>query len=232
VTTIQPTLIPVTPIPLTPNPAALTASRPPRVTATPIDGPATSGARVLFAQKLLAPVPSWPDDPSSNAWFADGVYRLFAREPGRFVAVGVPLPVSVGDAVLSAQFHKISGPAGGGYGLIVRDQGPSGERDSRNQSGRYMVLEVGDKGDIGIWQREQSRWIDVLPWTHSEAIRPGLDSNRLVITAEGPTLRFEVNGATLADVDYTGLPPTGGVGVFVGGDLNEVALEWLRIESK
>jgi hypothetical protein len=40
-----------------------------------------------------------------------------------------------------------------------------------------------------------------------------------------------VNGEVVALLEYDGLPATGGVGIFVGGDLNEVALEWLRIET-
>jgi hypothetical protein len=41
---------------------------------------------------------------------------------------------------------------------------------------------------------------------------------------------LEVNGQIVAVVSYDNLPSTGGVGVFVGGDLNEVALERLRID--
>ena len=40
----------------------------------------------------------------------------------------------------------------------------------------------------------------------------------------------EVNGEAVADLTYDGIGPQGGVGLFVGGDLNEVVLEWLRIE--
>ena len=120
---------------------------------------------------------------------------------------------------------------GGGYGLIVRDQGSRTERDGRNQAGQYMVLEVGDQGDVGIWQRNETRWIDVMPWTHSEAVNLGRESNALVVTMRDSVLRLEVNGQVLADLTYDGIPSRGGVGVFVGGDLNEVVLDSLRIET-
>ena len=165
------------------------------------------------------------------AWFGSDGFRLFARQSGRFVAVGVPLSQTLSSAVLTARFHKIGGPAGGGYGLIVRDQGSSSERDGRNQAGQYMVLEVGDQGDVGIWQRNETRWIDVMPWTHSEAVNLGRESNALVVTMRDNVLRLEVNGQVLADLSYDGIPPRGGVGVFVGGDLNEVVLDSLRIET-
>ncbi|HEV7665748.1 MAG TPA: hypothetical protein VGQ62_19615, partial [Chloroflexota bacterium] len=185
----------------------------------------------IFAERFVTPLSGWPHDPGGNAWFADGAYRLFARQPGRFVAAGVPLRETVGDAVLTAQFHKVGGPLGGGYGLIVRAQGDAAERDSRSQSGQYLVVEIGDQGDVGIWQREGTRWIDIVPWSHSDAVRVGREPNTMTVTTRNSTIGLAVNGLQIVDVPYSGLPSSGGVGVFVGGDLNEVALEWLRIEA-
>jgi hypothetical protein len=189
------------------------------------------GPRALFAQRFVSPLPGWPHDVMGNSWFADGAFHLFGRQPGRFVAVGVPLSGPMADATLTAQFRKVRGPAGGGYGFIVRDQGLTSERDSRSQAGRYLVVEVGDQGDVGVWQREQNRWIDIAPWTHAVAVNPGTDANMLALTLRGAGLHLEVNGDTVAELTVSTLPVTGGVGIFVGGDLNEVALEWLRIES-
>jgi hypothetical protein len=173
----------------------------------------------------------WPNDPRGTAWFAAGQYHMFAREPSRFVAIGVRLPVVARDARLTAEFHKTGGPPGGGYGLIMRDQGPTEDRDGRNQGGEYLVLEVGDRGDVGVWQRDQTRWIDVLPWTHSEAVHAERRPNVIVASTSGTRVRFEVNGVQVADLSYAGLPASGGIGVFVGGDFNEVVLDWLRMES-
>ena len=124
-----------------------------RTTPTAVPAPTiapSSDSRVLIAERFGAAVPAWPNDPEDTAWFADGAFRLYARQSGRFVAVGVPLPGVLGDAVVSAQFRKLAGPAGGGYGLIVRDQSNASERDGRSQAGQYLVLEVGDRGDIGV----------------------------------------------------------------------------------
>ena len=197
-----------------------------RPTATP------SGPRILFGEPFTAPPRQWPNDPSGTAWFANGEYRLFARDPGRFVAVGVPLQQSVQDVKITGEFHKVNGPAGGGYGFIVRDQGATSDRDGRNQAGQYLVVEVGDRGDVGVWQREQTRWIDVLPWTHADAVNIDRRANALTVTTHGASLHVEVNGTAVADLNYARLPATGGVGVFAGGDLNEVALERLRIETQ
>jgi hypothetical protein len=179
---------------------------------------------------MTTPLPNWPNNPTGPAWFGNGGYHLLAREAGRFMALGLPVPQVVNTAVLTAEFRKVGGPAGGGYGFIIRDQGATSERDGRNQAGKYMVLEVGDRGDVGIWQRNETRWIDVMPWTHSDLVHTDQGLNALVIMLRGNAVRFEVNGEAVADLTYDGIGPQGGVGLFVGGDLNEVVLEWLRIE--
>ena len=46
------------------------------------------------------------------------------------------------DAVVSATFRKTGGPPGGGYGLVIRDQGPE-PRDGMNQNMDAYVLETG-----------------------------------------------------------------------------------------
>ena len=209
-----------------------TALPTPTFTPAPTDRPrATPTPAVLFAQRFVAPLADWPNDEQRTAWFEDGAYHLMARDPGRFVAVGVPLAQSFGDGSLSAQFHKIAGPSGGGYGLIVRDQGSSLDRDSLNQAGHYLVLEVGDMGEVGIWQRDDTRWIDVLAWRRAASVRRNTASNVLTAFTRGSSVRFEVNGETVAEVVVDALPTRGGVGIFVGGDLNETALEWLRVEG-
>jgi hypothetical protein len=222
--TIAPALILPTPVPtLEPQPTAVPTQAPLAA--------ARYSPGVLFAERFVTPLLDWPNDPQSTAWFENSAYHLFAREPGRFVAVGVPLAEPLGDGAISAQFHKVGGPSGGGYGFIIRDQGRTSERDSRSQAGRYIVLEVGDKGDVGIWQRDETRWVDILTWRHAAAVRPDDEPNLLVVYTRGPAIRFEVNGEVVADLAFDGLPSRGGVGIFVGGDLNEAALDWLRIEG-
>jgi hypothetical protein len=212
------------------NLVAPTAVPPTRVPPTPTLAIPTPAPAALFTSQLTQPVAGWPNDLQGTAWFADNEYHFFARDVGRFVATGVPLARPVRDVRISAQFHKVGGPSGGGYGLIVRDQSTSTERDGRNQGGEYLVAEVGDKGDIGIWQRAETHWIDILPWQHSDAVHPDRASNAITLTQHGATLQFLVNGQNVAEIQYTAIPDTGGIGLFAGGDFNEVALESLRID--
>jgi len=172
---------------------------------------------------------AWPNNPQGTAWLTGGIYRIATREAGQFVAIGVPLPTVLSDAILSATFHKVGGPAGGGYGLIVRDQGP-GPLDGASQNGRYYVIEAGDKGEVGMWLRDNDRWIDLLPWQRSDAVRTGTAINELTVRAIGDRLSLLVNGAEVATRTDATLP-SGHVGLFVGGDGNQVAVEHLAIQT-
>src|SRR5258708_38175348 len=107
--------------------------------------------------------------------------RLATSQAGQFVAVSIPAAQDLGDTVVSGVFHKIGGPAGGGYGLILRDQNPS-ERGGPNQLGRYYVFEIGDRGEVGVWLRQGHHWGDPLTLTPSDAVKPGFASNELNVT--------------------------------------------------
>src|SRR5439155_27154080 len=114
--------------------------------------PPRTALDVRFTEKL----PGWPNDPTSTAWFVDGEYRIFARRPNQFVAIGAPSKDRFDNLVASATFRKVGGPPGGGYGLIVGDQGPASP-DGLNQSGQYYVLEVGDRGEYGFRRRDNDQ---------------------------------------------------------------------------
>jgi hypothetical protein len=164
----------------------------------------------------------WPDG-DATAWLTGDGYRLAAREPGRFVAVGAHLARPAGAVIVTAKFRKVGGPPGGGYGVIVRDLGP-GPRDGLDQGGRYYVLGAGDRGDIGVWLRDHDHWVDLVPWTRSSVVRPGGAPNEVQVRAVGARLTLLVNGTIVASVSDATLP-AGDVGIFVGGDGNEVLIE-------
>ncbi len=131
--------------------------------------------------------------------------------------------------MVTGRFRKVGGPPGGGYGVIVRDQGP-GPRDGMNQGGHYYVLEAGDRGDVGVWRRDEDHWVDLMPWTPSPAVHPGDAINELTVQAIGSQLLFVVNGTQVANLTVDSIPGEGAVGVFVGGDLNEVVLDQFSVQ--
>jgi len=169
----------------------------------------------------------WLDNPPYAAW-RDGAYRLLAKDTTHFVAIGIPINQVLGDVIVSATFRKTGGPPGGGYGLIVRDQGPE-PRDGVNQELNAYVLETGDLGEYGVWRREGTHWVDLVPWTRSAAVRSGGSPNDLLVRAVGDQLTFSVNGSVLAVVTDDTFAE-GGVGLFVGGDYNDVALDRFNVQ--
>ncbi|MGI9145082.1 MAG: hypothetical protein ACR2IK_00785 [Chloroflexota bacterium] len=191
-------------------------------------GPDSQASVGGAAQPLLdvrfasGPMQGWLDNPPYASW-RDGAYRLQAPQASRFVAIGAPADQVPSDVVVSATFRKTGGPPGGGYGLLVRDESPD-PLDGLSQSASAYVMETGDRGDFGIWRRDGDHWVDLVPWTHSDSVRTGGSPNELTARAIGDRLSFSVNGAELAAVQ-DGTLPSGGVGVFVGGDHNEVALD-------
>lgn len=208
-----------TPAPLVPTPISLVA---------PPSQPIGGGARPLVDVRFAAgPAESWPDNPPYAFW-SDGAYRLQAHDAERFVALGVPLNQDLNDAIVSGTFRKTGGPPGGGYGLMVRDQGPL-PHDGVNQQANAYVVEAGDLGEFGVWRRAGDHWIDLVPWTRSSTVRTGGSPNDLSVRATGDRLTFTINGIQVASVQDDGLP-SGGVGLFVGGDYNEVALDHFAVQ--
>jgi hypothetical protein len=229
-----PVLVASTPSPHASPVAAVVTLAMPTVTAPPVAIPPTTPVRRLTALSLLIEDfagnrAGWPNDPHATAWMAEGAYRLFARHPGRYVAIPAPVDERLRDVRLTGTFRKVGGPPGGGYGLILRARGPWA-RPGFDQGVRFYVLEVGDRGEVGIWRREEDQWEDLLPWTPSAAVRPGTAANEVTALAAGPRLVLEVNGTRVAAVEDHALA-VGAVGVFVGGDFNEVALERLTVEA-
>jgi hypothetical protein len=145
------------------------------------------------------------------------------------VAINVPMLDVLQDTIVSATFHKVGGPPGGGYGIIVRDQSQD-PLDGVNQNGHYYVLEAGDKGEVGIWRRDGDRWIDLLSWQRSDAVRPDTATNELVVHAIGDRLTLSINGAEVATRTDATLP-SGRTGIFVGGDGNQVAVDHLTVQT-
>ena len=202
-------------------------------TVLPRAAPATAsqsgqGSVLLLDAQFSRPQLGWPDNPPFVAW-ADGAYHMSARTPGRFVAVAAPLVESVGDVFVNATFHKVGGPDGGGYGLIVRDQEPAA-RDGSNQTGHFYVFEVGDRGELGVWRRDGDRWTDVVSWTPSPLVQPGRAANELNVRIVGDQITFQINGTdVMTQTDHTLF--AGGVGLFVGGDGNNVAVDRFTVTA-
>jgi hypothetical protein len=206
-----------------PEPAAAQAQ------ATPAAADAVQGLAPLFDERFASNDAGWPSNPVGATLITNGTYRITTRQAGQFAAVGAPVANVPADVVVNASFRKLAGPAGGGYGIIVRDQDQT-LRDGTSQDGHYYVLEVGDKGEVGIWRRDADHWVDLLPWQHADAVNTGAASNDLSVRAVGNTLSLSVNGSQVATRNDNTFS-SGRAGLFVGGDGNQVAISRFSIQT-
>ncbi|MBV9543776.1 MAG: DUF4388 domain-containing protein [Chloroflexi bacterium] len=206
--------------------ASIETTPAPVATAAPV---AAAGQSLVDLRFAAGPPPDWVQNPPFASW-SDGAYRMQAADATHFVAVALPQQdtANLGDVVVSATFRKTGGPPGGGYGIIIRDQGPP-PRDGSNQEMNAYVLEAGDLGEYGIWRRDGDHWVDLVPWTRDANVHPGGSPNDLDVRAMGSHISFTLNGVQVGEVDDATLA-TGAVGVFTGGDYNQVALDHLTVQ--
>jgi multidrug efflux pump subunit AcrA (membrane-fusion protein) len=193
-----------------------------------LDQPGSNGSEILLDENFADNDRQWPTNPRGAAWWSGGIYNMLSATD-QFVAVGAPLSQPLADVTVTATFRKVGGPAGGGYGIIVRDQDPS-SHDGTNQSGDFYAVEAGDEGTVGIWRRAGGEWVDIVPWTKSDVVRAGTEENTLSVEAAGDQLIFTVNGTEVTRASDAKLAK-GGVGVFVGGDADAVALTHFLVET-
>jgi hypothetical protein len=196
------------------------------MSATSDGGPAP---RTLMDERFATNQRGWRSDRSGTTWLAEDGYHLYGRDPGRFVAVGVPGVGGQRDVSVTASFRKLEAGLSAGFGVIVRDRGPE-PRDGFNQLGLYSVLKTGDRSEVDAWRRDNDRWIDLLPLTQSGALRQGRELNDLTVIATGERLLLLVNGAEVASVPDPA-PNPGGIGLFVHGDYTHVLVERLVVQS-
>lgn len=191
-------------------------------------GPATE-ALSRIDEWFMNNTRNWPSDPNGTAWIADGAYNLATRKAAQFVAVGIPGSSDLQDATVTANFRKTAGPAGGGYGIVLRAQDASA-LDGSTQTGRFYVFEAGDEGEFGVWLRDNDKWVDIVPWTSSKSVNTDTASNELSVTANGDQLSFSINGVVVTKQTDTQLQH-GAAGIFIGGDGNQVKLEHLSVTA-
>jgi hypothetical protein len=182
----------------------------------------------LLDETFASGADGWPNAATSSAFWDASGYHLVPRVAAQFVAITTPKGQQVANGSVSGLFRKVAGPTGGGYGLILRAQGPL---DGSDQGGRYYVFEVGDKGEVGAWRREQNQWVDLMPWQASSAVNAGVAENQLEVDAEGSRFTFSVNGTLVTQVTDDTLA-SGAVGVFTGGDGNQVLLERFTVANQ
>jgi hypothetical protein len=80
-----------------------------------------------------------------------------------------------------------------------------------------------------MWRRDGDHWSDLVPWQPNPAVKPGTASNEMSVRAIGNRLSLTVNGTQVAATTDDTFSK-GGVGVFAGGDGNQVAVDRFSIQ--
>lgn len=78
-------------------------------------------------------------------------------------------------------------------------------------------------------RRENDHWVEVVPWTQSDAIDPRKPGHELVALAIGSRLGLTVDNKLVANLEVQAVE-SGTVGVYVGGDSTDVSIDDFRIE--
>jgi len=186
----------------------------PEATATPILAPATA-IPTAAEFSLVTPL----EDDFSNAqsgwetgadadgtWgYKDGVYRIAVNVPDLAIWANRLQPEQWTGVVVEVEGYLAAGPIDNQYGLIVR---------YRDQ-GNFYLFSVASDGLYSVQMMRNDQWIDLRPWTASQAVRQGNGVNALRVECQGSVMRFFVNDEFLTEIEDTTFP-SGGIGLLAG----------------
>ena len=96
---------------------------------------------------------------------------------------------SFSDFVMEVEATQEGGPDDNDYGVILR----------RVDQDNYYRFKISGTGDYGFDKWEDSGWIDIIPWTRSNAINTGEATNVIKVECNGDKFTFYVNDIKLGD---------------------------------
>ena len=151
----------------------------------------TPALNVLLRQDFTSPDPAWPtnENEQEQRGLAEGRYYLIARQPQSLLSQAIPGRYD--NVVIEVEAGQTDGPAGGAYGLILR------QRDSSN----FYYVGLTSQGSYSFARLVSGQWQEIIPWTPAEAILKVGYLNRLRVEARGKQFKVTVNGQVLATVE-------------------------------
>ena len=179
----------------------------------------------LFALLALTPAPAEAQAlKTPDGWIARPE-RFVEMPPGWHITTGRgvilyhPLASAAGEFQVTSEVYLFD-PEGtaGTFGLIV------GGRELDTDAQRYVAFEIGTRGNFAVRQEAEYQSTDlaagthkaILPWTGEE---PTV-KNVLKVDAGSSTVRFLVNGETVAELPRSSADPEGIVGLRVDSGMN------------
>jgi hypothetical protein len=140
--------------------------------------------------------------------YSDGVYRIAVRAPELAIWANKQEREAWTDMVVQVEAYRAAGPIDNQYGVIVR------YRDR----GNFYLFSVASDGLYAVQMLRNGQWIDLRPWTASQAVRQENGVNALRVECQGATFRFFVNEEFLTQVEDSTFP-SGGLGLLAGSFL-------------
>ncbi len=181
---------------------------------TPVALPATAvptTPRLGFATRLeddfSDPQSGWEAGADADGeWgYKDGVYRIAVDVPDLAIWANTRQREDWSDLVVEVDAYRAAGPLDNQYGVVVR------YRDRAN----FYLFSVASDGLYSVQMLRGDQWIDLHPWTVSQAIRGESGVNALRVECQGSAMRFFANGEFLTEVVDTTFP-SGSVGLLAG----------------
>jgi hypothetical protein len=183
-------------------------------TATPIAAPSTAvptTARLGFADRIQDdfsdPQSGWETGADADGeWgYKDGVYRIAVDTPDLAIWANSRQGEDWTDMVVEVDAYRAAGPTDNQYGVIVR------YRDR----GNFYLFSVASDGLYAVQMLRNDQWIDLRPWTASQAVHQESGVNLLHVECQGSVMRFFVNDEFLTEVTDATFP-SGSVGLLAG----------------
>ncbi|HPJ30907.1 MAG TPA: hypothetical protein PLZ42_05895 [Methanothrix sp.] len=112
---------------------------------------------------------------------------------------------SFGESIVEVEATPIGGPDDNVYGIMT------GWQDWSN----YYLFMISGDGYFRFSKRENTTWTQNDPWTKSDSIKQGKETNLVQVKRQGETLSFYANGFKLADYVDDSFPE-GKVGIMAG----------------
>jgi len=187
---------------------------PPMATATPAFAPATTVPRTgqlglvnRVEDDFSNPQSGWETGADADGeWgYRDGVYRIAVEVPDMAIWANREQREEWTDMIVEVEAYRDTGPIDNQYGIIVR---------YRDQ-GNFYLFSVASDGLYAVQMLRNDQWIDLHPWTASQAVRQETGVNVLRVECEGSVIRFFANGQFLTEVDDITFP-SGSVGLLAG----------------
>lgn len=180
-------------------------------TDTPTETPAPpSNMYVIFSDSFDSNMQDWPTGTSDGELgthersLSNGKYLWEALAKQGLAMKAFPKVADpVTDFYLTVDALLDSGPTDSEYGVVFR-------LDDNNN---YYSFQANDDQKFSFWLRYNGKWIKLLDWKKTSAIRPG-EVNRIGVLAEGSRFSFFINDQFVGEAEDDRLA-VGRVGFYV-----------------